>query len=240
MPAAFIEDGELVFEMRWQGERFAATVDAAQAGLARETWTHLAFTWELPVESLTPPHRSAADLAAALPRMAADLQEHQVALVLATGLTKPLATTYKRQQGMGTMRIFVNGEPVVEAELGTAESSRECLSARDVLTSERFDVNGVAFPPFGPYARYEPGTGDIVAFSPEQVLGTKCKAYRVRNEQVFFGCAQSQEINADADMDDIMLVWGPGRTEYEDIDHETGEPVTWPIGADYDDTPLRL
>jgi hypothetical protein len=240
MPSAFVEDGQLVFAMQYQGERFAATVDAAEAGLARETWTHLAFTWELPVESLTVPHRTAADLAAALPRMAPDLAEHKAALVIATGLGKPLATTYKRQKGQGTLRIFVNGEPVVEADLGTADSARECLAARDVLLSERFDVNGVAFPPFGPYARYEPATGDVVAFSPEQVLGTKCKAYRVRNEQAFFGCAQSDDVNADADMDDITLVWGPGRTDYEDIDHETGEPVTWPIGVDYDATPMVL
>jgi hypothetical protein len=240
MPAAFVEDGQLVFEMRWQGERFAATVDAAAAGLRREAWTHLAFTWELPVESLTPAHDSAADLAAALPGMLPDLQKHEVALVLATGLTKPLATTYKRQRGLGSMRIFVNGEAVVEADLGTAESARECLPAREVLSSEGFDVGGVEFPPFGPYARYDAGTGDIVAFSPDQVLGTKCKAYRVRNERAFFGCAQSDEVNANADMDDITLVWGPGRTDYEDIDHETGEPVTWPIGVEYDDTPLRL
>lgn len=240
MPSAFVESGKLVFEMQWQGERFAATVDATEVGLAKERWTHLAFTWELPVESLTPEHRSAADLAAALPGMAADLQKHQVALVLATGLAKPLATTYKRQAGQGAMRIFVNGEMVVEADLGTADSRRECLSAREVLSSERYDVNGVAFPPFVPYARYEAGSGDVVAFSPDQVLGTKCKAYRVRNEQVFFGCAHSEGVNADADMDDITLVWGPGRTEYEDIDHETGEPVTWPIGVDYDATPLRL
>ena len=172
--------------------------------------------------------------------MAPDLQKHQVALVLATGLGKPLATTYKRQEGQGAMRIFVNGEMVVEADLGTAESSRECLPAREVLAGERYEVNGVAFPPFVPYARYEPGSGDVVAFSPEQVLGTKCKAYRVRNEEVFFGCAGSEGVNADADMDDITLVWGPGRTDYEDIDHETGEPVTWPIGVDYDATPLRL
>jgi hypothetical protein len=240
MPSAFVEDGKLVFEMTWQGERFAATVDAAQAGLAKDAWTHLAFTWELPVESLSVPHESAADLAAALPRMAPDLQKHKVALVLATGLQKPLATTYKRQKGVGSMRIFVNGEPVVEAELGTADSSRECLAARDVLTTERFDVNGVEFPAFVPYARYDGQSGDVVAFSPDQVLGTKCKAYRVRNEEAFFGCAQSEAVNADADMDDITLVWGPGRTDYEDIDHDTGEPVTWPIGVAYDDTPLKL
>ena len=241
MPQAFIQDGELVFTMNYQGETFTASVDAAQAGLEQDAWSHLSFTWELPVESLAVQHDSPADLAQALPSMIPDLQKHEVALVLATGLTKPSPTSFKRQVGEGTMTIFVNGEPVVDAALGTADSRRECLSAAEVLSdSQQYQVNGEAYPQFIPYARYDAQTGDIVAFSPEQVLGTKCKAYRVRNTEAFFGCAGSEGTNADADMDDITLVWGPGRTEYQNVDHDTGAPTLWPLGVDYDSEPLVL
>ena len=233
MPQAFVEDGELVMQMTYQGERFEVRTDAAAAGLREDQWTHLSFNWELPVESLTVQHDDAQELGAQLPGMLGDLQQHQVALVLATGLTKPLATTYKRQKGEGSMTIFANGEAVASAALGDADSARDCLSAADVLSTESYRVNDEEFPPFNPYARYDKQTGDVVAFSPSEVLGTKCKAYRVRNEEAFFGCAQSDDVNAEADMDDIMLVWGPGRTEFENIDHATGQPTLWPIGVDY-------
>lgn len=233
MPQAFVEDGELVMQMTYQGERFEVRTDAAAAGLREDEWTHLSFNWELPVESLTVQHDDAQELGAQLPGMIGDLQKHQVALVLATGLTKPLATTYKRQKGEGSMTIFANGEAVASAALGNADSARDCLSAAQVLSTEGYDVNGEQFPPFNPYARYDAQTGDIVAFSANEVLGTKCKAHRVRNEEAFFGCAQSDRVNAEADMDDIMLVWGPGRTEFENIDHGTGQPKLWPIGVEY-------
>lgn len=239
MPSARIEDGALVFEMTYQDELFRAEVDAASAGLADGKWTHLAFTWELPVESLTVPHESAGDLAAALPGMIADLTEHQVALVLATGLRKPSATSYKRQSGAGTMKIFVNGTPAAESVLGRADSARECLRAADVLSEHRYDVNGESYPAFGKYARYDVATGDIVAFSPQQVVGTKCKAYRVRNDNVFFGCSKSDTANAGGDMDDIVLVWGPGRESYDNVGSD-GAPALWPLGVDYDSQPLRI
>ncbi|MBL4685056.1 MAG: hypothetical protein JKY37_10735 [Nannocystaceae bacterium] len=240
MPQARIEDGGLVMRMVYDGQAFEASVEAASVGLAQGQWTHLAFNWELPVESLTVAHDDASELAAALPGMLPDLSKHQVALVLATGLEKPLATTYKRQQGEGTMTIFVNGQAVVEAPLGDATSARECLAAADVLSGETYEVNGQTFPEFIPYARYDRTGGDVVAFSAEQVLGTKCKAYKVRNTTAFFGCAGSDAVNIDADFDDITLVWGPGRTEFSNIDHETGAPTTWPIGVTYGPERMRL
>ncbi len=240
MPEAFIQDGSLEFDMMYQDQSYSVSVDAASVGIREGEWAHLAFTWELPVESLTVPHDSAGDLANALPGMAEDLQEHQVALVLATGLTKPLPTTYKRQVGEGTLTIYVNGNAVAEAPLGTPTSQRECLSAADVLSTQGYDVNGVEYPPFNPYAGYDAQRGDVVAFSADQVLGTKCKAYKVRNTEVFFGCAGDEVSNADADMDDLTLVWGPGRTEYQDVDHNTGAPALWPLGVDYDAEALVL
>lgn len=240
MPRAWIEEGDLVMSMNYLGETHEVRVNAADAGLATGKWSHLAFNWELPVESLSPPHDSPADLAAALPGMADDLAEHQVALVLATGLSKPLATTYKRQRGAGAMTIFVNGNAVMEAPLGDADSSRECLAAAEVLSSQPYEVNGDEFPSFNPYAGYDAERGDLVAFSATQVLGTKCKAYQVRNTTAFFGCAESDAVNLDADIDDIALIWGPGRTDFVNVDHTTGAPTRWPIGVEYDAEPLRL
>ncbi len=232
MPEAYMMDGELAFGMWYEGEPYIVSIDAASAGIETDTWSHLAFTWELPVESLTVPHESDADLAAALPGMIPDLEEHQVALALATGLTKPMPTTYKRQSGEGTMTIYVNGRAVAEASLGTPMSERRCLPAAEVLSRETYDVNGTEYDAFVPYAGYDPVGGDTVAFSASQVLGTKCKAYRVRNTEVFFGCAGDEATNADADMDDITLVWGPGRTRYSDVD-SSGQPSVWPVGVSY-------
>ncbi len=240
MPQAFIADGDLVMQMAYQGAQFEARVSAADAGLQDGQWTHLAFNWELPVESLTVQHDSASDLAAKLPGMIDDLQTHKLALALATGLRSPLATTYKRQKGQGTMTIFANGEVVAEAALGTAESARQCLPAADVLSAETYQVNDTTYPEFNPYARYQRKNGDVVALAPGQPIGTRCKAYRVRNTNVFFGCAQSEGVNAEADMDDIMLVWGPGRTEFDNINHNTGKPSIWPIGVKYGAARLRL
>ncbi len=239
MPEAYFDNGQLVFAMSYQGQSYTVSVAADDAGIGSEAWSHLAFTWELPVESMVRPHQTEAELAAVAPEMAADLQKHQLALVLANGIRKPMPTTYKRQVGEGELRIYVNGELAAKAALGSQDSRRECLTAAEVVSTESYDVNGRSYPPHIPYARYDAQQGDIVAFSPQQVIGTKCKAYRVRNTQVFFGCAQSDGVNASGDMDDVLLVWGPGRTEYANVGAD-GSPVLWPIGAEYDAEPLVL
>jgi hypothetical protein len=41
-------------------------------------------------------------------------------------------------------------------------------------------------------------------------------------------------------MDDILIVYGPGRTDYANVGHGTGEPINWPLGVEYDATPLQL
>jgi len=232
-PAAYFQDGKLVFETSWQGKNYQATVDLAEKKIESGSWTHLAFTWELPVVSLTVPHSSAAEAEASKAVMGADVQKYQAALVLANGLRKPLPTTYKRQQGKGTMRIFVNGELAAEGDLGAEDSARDCLPASEVLSKNSYDVNGVTYPAWGPYASYDAAHGDIVSLGGSQTIGTKCKAYRVRNEEAFFGCAKSEGVNAQGDMDDITLVWGPGRTDYDNVVKGTGAPAIWPIGPSY-------
>ncbi len=227
MPQAFIQDGKVVFSMTYQGSEYAVNVPVDAASLTKGNWTHLAFTWDLPVVSLA---------STSSPTLAADVAKHGQALVLAAGLRKALPTTYNRQQGMGELRIFANGELVAKDALGTEESTRDCMSAAEVLSSRPYSVGGETYPPFVPYANYSAQKGDTVSLGAGP-LGTTCKAFRVRNEQAFFGCAKAPSVNAGGDMDDITLVWGPGRAKYDEIDHRTGAPKLWPIGATYDATP---
>jgi hypothetical protein len=67
--------------------------------------------------------------------------------------------------------------------------------------------------------------------------GTICKAYRIRNTQAFFGCAKSEGVTAQGDMDDIVLVWGPGRSTYDNV-AASGAPKLWSIGASYTAEPF--
>lgn len=225
MPEAYVEDGRLVFGMSYQGTRYEVEVEASQ--LKQDQWTHLAFTWELPVESISHP------------ATAEGLQAYQAALAMAAGLRKALPTTYKQQKGQGSLRIYLNAELAGEAPLGTSTSTRACLKAEEVLSTESYKVGNATYPPYMPYARYDQQLGDMVALSQNQVLGTKCKAYRVRNTLAHFGCARSDEVTAEGDMDDILIVYGPGRTDYANVS-STGEPINWPLGVEYDATPLRL
>ncbi len=168
------------------------------------------------------------------PSLSSDIDRYGRALILATGLRRALPTTFQRQEGQGTLRIYANGALVAEAPLGSPQSRRDCLARAAVLGGETYDVNGERYPAFSPYAHYE---SDAVSAGPLG-FGTMCKAYRVRNTKAVFGCAQSEGVNAEADMDDITLVWGPGRTRYENVDRRTGAPTIWPIGPSYDARPL--
>jgi hypothetical protein len=228
MPQAFIENGNLSFAMKYDGTDYVATVPVGAASLAKGKWTHLAFTWQLPVVSI-------ADTKS--PTFAQDAQRYGQALVLAAGLRKPLPTTYARQQGEGKLRIFANGKAVGEASLGTASSKRDCLPATEVVSARDYEVDGDTFPAFVPYARYGGNAQSDVVSMGGPALGTKCKAFKVRNEQAFFGCAKAQGVNAGGDMDDITLVWGPGRESYDNIDQSSGAPKTWPIGTSYNAAP---
>lgn len=224
MPQAFIEDGNVVFLMSYQGKEYKVSVPVSQASLKNDEWTHLAFTWDLPIVSI----------AKLGPDLGKDAQTYGQALVLAAGLREPLPTTYNKQQGIGELRIYANGELVAKDALGTTASARECLSASEVLGTHSYSVDGEQFPAFTPYANYSATGGDSA-----QSLGTTCKAFRVRNEQAFFGCAKSESANAGGDMDDITLVWGPGRVKYDEIDHRTGAPALWPIGVSYSSKPYQ-
>jgi hypothetical protein len=224
MPQAFIENGKLSFAMKYEGSDFTASVPVAGAGLEKGKWTHLAFTWDLPVVNLA---------STSSPTFAEDVQKHGQALVLAAGLRKPLPSSFARQQGEGKLHIFANGKQVAEAPLGTTASKRDCLTAPQVLEGSRpYSVNGASYPAFVPYANYESSAqSDVVSLGPGFDLGTTCKAFKVRNVTANFGCAKADSANAGGDMDDITIVWGPGRAKYDNVDRATGAPKTWPIGV---------
>ena len=228
MPQAYLEDGKVVFTMSYLGQPYSVAVPVNKASLTENAWTHLAFTWELPVVSMA---------STSNPTLAQDAQKYGAGLVLASGLRKALPTTYKRQQGAGEIRIFANGTLVGKAALGSADSKRDCLASKDVLVPHEYSVGSEKYPSYTPYAGYE--EGDEISMGGGS-LGQKCKAYRVRNTQAFFGCAKSAAVNAAGDMDDIALVWGPGRTEYENVDHATGAAKNWDVGARYDATAFKV
>jgi hypothetical protein len=122
------------------------------------------------------------------------------------------------------MAIYVNGSKVGESPLGSATSSRDCLPFAQVIAGGPYDVNGTQFPTYNPYSGY---SGDAV-----QNLGmpaTLCKAYRIRNTEVEFGCAggtADDSVTAAGAMDNILLVVGDGRSEYPDVS-SNGEPQAW-------------
>jgi hypothetical protein len=210
-----------VFSMSYGGQRYSASAPLSATKLKKGAWTHLAFGWDLPVVSIADPSR---------PDFQANVAKYGPALVLAAGLTKPSPSTFQRQQGQGKLMIYANGKLVASSPLGSAASQRDCLASGDVVGTRQYDADGEAYPPFSPYASYD---NSPVSNGVEMGLGTLCKAYRVRNEQAFFGCAQSSSgVNADADMDDITLIWGPGRTKFDDVG-EGGAPKLWPIGSSY-------
>lgn len=239
MPEAYVSDsGEIVFGMNWLGQRYEVKANA-RGKLKKDQYTHLAFTWELPVEALTTHAKTDAELGAKAPKMAADIQKHGAALVWASGLRKPLATTFSRQEGKGTLRIFANGKLAAEAALGTDDSRRDCLSMAEVLTDNGYETgNDGKYPAYLPYANVTRSSESDTVEVNGQPIGTRCKAYKVRNVPVVFGCARGAGVNAGGDMDELLLVYGKGRQSYDNIG-EGGKPKNWPIGVNYDATAFR-
>jgi hypothetical protein len=211
MPQAYVENGNIVFAMRYLGQEYKASLPVAdpKVKLEKGKWTHLAFTWELPVVAMP-----------SLPeRLPGYVGKYGQSFIVASGLKDAPPTTYRRQEGAGQLRVFANGKLAASAPLGAADSQRDCLDRASVVGSSTYN-------PYGGY------TTDAAAV----VSGTICKAYRVRNTQAFFGCAKSRA--AAGDMDDLTLIWGPGRTAYDNVDPETGAPRAWPIGVPYTNKPF--
>jgi hypothetical protein len=238
MPQAFVERGNLVFTVNYGGADYPVSLPLASTPIAPGRWTHLSFAWELPTVPLTKGYVPG-DRATSLAALGGVSKTWgPTAIALAAGLRRPPPTTYRAQSGQGELSIWVNGKKAAFAPLGTPSSSRDCELSDQVLN----DVNylaapGVTYPPYSPYANYVQGA-DFVALNPSVVLGRKCKGYRTRNTQVFFGCAKSDAVTAGGLMDDVVLIYGAGRQRFSNVDAATGLPKPWFSGVKYDSTPF--
>jgi len=196
------------------------------------------------VVPLITPNETAAELQANKDKVVPHVATYGKAIIVANGLRRPSTTTFKMQQGQGSLRIYMNGSKLAEAVLGEADSTRECLPAAQVLNDVSYEVvPGVTYPPHFPYANYTKQQGDIVALDQNTILGSKCKAFKIRNEKIFFGCGKSagndsNVANAEGYMDDIAVIFGSGRKSYSNVGK--GVPARWNLGSGitYDATPF--
>lgn len=239
MPRASVKDGVLTFSTQYQGKVYSVSTNLGSGFNGK--WTHLAFSWELPTPSLvtSPLGKTDAEFGATIskPEFLKNFQKHQLALLMAAGLTKAPPTTYREQRGEGTLKIYVNGKMAAAAPLGTASSVRECLPASKVLVGPNYTTGSTdqMYPPYLPYAGYDLAKGDMVSFG--QPMGTKCKGFAIRNPVVNFGCSGSSEVTANGAMDDIWIIFGRGRTAFENVG-SNGQPVNWPVGVEYSSQPF--
>ena len=243
-PTAYFEDGKLIFSANYAGKPYKVEVDMARRrSILKDKWAHLSFTWDLPTVPLTAPNETAAQLAAGKDKVVPHVATYGKAIIVANGLRRASATTFKEQKGQGFLRIYMNGSKLAEAPLGDAGSARECLSAAEVLNDVSYEPKaGVTYPPHLPYANYTKAQGDIVALDQNTILGKKCKAFKIRNEKVFFGCGKGtgEVANAEGYMDDIAIIFGPGRKAYGNVGK--GAPIKWNMGpgVDYNATPFTV
>lgn len=227
MPRATLSNGKLELAVRYGDKEYKASVDAAEAGLAAGKYSHLSFAWDMPTATFAVPHTSNADLQSKKARVQPHITKFGKSVILATGLQRPGPTTFREQRGVGKLTIHVNGKVKAEAALGNSASKRDCLMSAQVLNDVNYPVgNGTTYPPHLPYANYVKGQGDVVTLGPGMELGTKCKAFKIRNTQVYVGCS------ADGMMDNVALIFGPGRTAFDDVSDD-GQPKRWSMGVDY-------
>ncbi|MBS1983656.1 MAG: hypothetical protein JST16_05740 [Bdellovibrionales bacterium] len=235
MPRAYVDGGTLYFETNYQGALYQASLKlAGRSDFARGRWTHLSFAWELPTRSLaiTGTGKTDDEIKAAVKDRDVQLalENGSIALAVASGLMKAPPTSYRVQQGQGRLRIYVNGRMQASGVLGKADSHRECLKLKTVLNSGNYELgNGTSYPDFNPYSGYLESSNDEVNVpSAGGDLGSLCKGYRIRNTQVFMGCARKAGVTAQGDMDDIWVVFGPGREQFFNVTPD-GRARTWPI-----------
>jgi hypothetical protein len=176
-----------------------------------------------------------------------------VGLVLASALVAPSRTTYRWQRGEGVMRIHVNGFVVAEAKLGDKNSFRECLPAQEAVNNEKYPIGGDSdkfLEPYNPYSDFPRSEkGNVINFDipadaaktmgsggageklPDGrsriTFGKRCKGYKVRNLPVYFGCARVPAVTAEGAFDDVSLIFGPGRRNFENVDRSTGMAKSW-------------
>jgi hypothetical protein len=234
MPRAYVdEQGNIVFEMGYKGnarkaKAFSVTVPKEKllaAKVGKDKWAHLSFNWELPTIQFS---RNAS---------ASEQRDYGDAIAVSNGLLKDLRNTMRRQDGQGTMSVVINGKfkDRVEAPLGAADASRDCLKSTDVLQNPNgFDILAGHFEEHNPYQSYERDldNADVAKKDPINfgtgIAGHICKAFKIRNVPVFFGCAKSGGTNANANalMDNVRVIFGEPRQSFREV-NEDGSIQSW-------------
>jgi len=226
MPQAYVKNSELVFETRYQGRLYQAHVDAAtlQAKVKTNEWTHVSFGWELPTVSLAETFNS---LPANDPSKIELAHEYQDGIYIAAGLLRTPRTSMRKQQSKegkaGTLSIRINGEKVSQAPLGENNSERDCLSFSEVVSPNTFSLLDGFFPAYNPFTGY---VGDSIALAGTPT-GKTCKAYKIRNTPVHFGCAKSSFVNAASLMDNVRIIFGSPRSSFPELSSAGGLPKAW-------------
>jgi hypothetical protein len=244
MPRAFIDGKTLVFENYYRDDpsgsvkKYEAKVDLANSTIAssfaKGKWVHFAFSWNLPIHPLKPTtdvndvneimeNKAMHDKKGGTPAFAAS----NPLLAFTAGLKNTQPSSFLYQKGMGKLQIHVNGKQVATADFGTDNSARECLFAKDVVSKVNYFAG---YPPYIPYNNYSADT-ETAALNP-QISGQLCKAFKVPNIPVTFGCALKDAVTAEGDMDIVRIVFGEGRSEFGDVSPD-GKVKAWDVGRDY-------
>ena len=244
MPRAFIDGKTLVFENYYRDspssavKKYEAKVDLAGSRIASQfakgKWVHFSFSWELPVRPLKPTpdvndvtdimeNKAMHDKKGGTPVFLAG----NPLLAFSAGLKNTQPSSFLYQKGVGKLKIFVNGKEAATADFGSANSARECLFAKDVVSKVDYFAG---YPPYIPYNNYNAATETATLNA--QISGQLCKAYKVPNNPVTFGCGLKAAVSAEGDMDLVRIVFGEGRTEFGDVSTD-GKVKAWDVGKDY-------
>jgi hypothetical protein len=216
-PIVVIKGQEIIFQIAYLGKLYELREPLQNLSLREKQWTHLSFYWDLPV-SLIESNQT-------------NIQKFKTPLGLATGMRFPPPTSYLEQKGIGEFGIVVNGdyEKRLSRKLGEQNARRDCLEIDEVLRGGSYEsgLGDGTYDPHIPYSRYSQptgGTGDSV--NAAGVTGQRCKAFRIRNLPVNFGCSFGTQ-SPDSSMDNIVLINGQPRVKFDNIDRDTGALKSW-------------
>src|SRR5207253_2495936 len=117
MPQAYVQNGELVAEIKYQGKPYRAVVDQRTLTTKAENgkWAHISVGWDIK----TKPFAELSDKAG-LKTTYGD------GYFYAVGLLKPPRTSMRKQLGIGTLKIWVNGHEEVSTDIGDETTHRDC------------------------------------------------------------------------------------------------------------------
>jgi hypothetical protein len=240
-PRAWIDGNKVVFENYYRDEPTGAVKAYTAQATLRGTdfkagkWMHLAFSWELPVVPMKETGNPN-ELEGVLENKALHaakgsqpaFKANNPILAFPAGMKNNQHSTYLYQKGAGKLRIHVNGKQAAVADFGTVNSRRECLFAKDVVSNTTYFQG---YPPYIPYNKFDAST-EMVALN-QQIQGQICKAFKVPNEKVSFGCALDSDVTAGGDMDIVRIIFGTGRSEFGDV-YAKGTVAPWTLGRRYD------